>query len=208
MLRAVWRYAKLVCGLLLAAIAVIGLFPNETVERFGRLEAEGRRTQGVVTGMSVRREKLPAHLLSVAGPIGGFAGGVIAGRRAALELEGRSEEDPASRFFRYVEYSFITASGETVRSQAEIAPADHAAMSKGDRIEVLYHPLTPAIHRLPHHSQPYEPVPRATMYATALTMMAFGGFLVLRNLPGWPPAPKPVAPAANTTRRGFGRRGV
>ncbi len=184
----VWKYFKLLFGTLLIVVAIgpLVLPKSAYLERYAKLEQEGRTINAVVTKKDISesvRSSTPTTPLYMLGPVGRFAGGFVDGSRLGAATSGRSSAAGRSSYRYYVEYQFQVPNHKTIKHQKKISLEEFDAIKVGSKLVALYHPLSPRIHRLVDYSRPFQPLDLSTQIWAAVIFGGWGAFLVWRNWP-------------------------
>lgn len=184
MLGKAWQYFKLLLGGLLALISVFGSVApeDEHLQRYAELEAAGTIAPATVIDKRAS-DNIPAAQMGRFGPAGGFAGGAIAGYKLSKALDGESGVIDNALASYAIQYEFRTPDGTLIADTAPVPATVYAAISVGSKVEVIYHPQRPTVHRLTEHSRPYAPIDPQTKLISAFMFGGLGLLLMWRNWP-------------------------
>lgn len=179
-----WQYLKLLFGGALALVAVLGLVvpEDEHLKRYAELEAVGVHVTAMVTDKSAT-DNIPAAQMGRFGPVGGFAGGAIAGYKLNKALDGQSGVIDNALASYAIKYEFRTPEGKLVANATQVSVTAYDALSVGAKVDVIYHPNSPTVHRLSEHSKPYAPIDPKMKLIAAVMFMGIGLLIVWRNWP-------------------------
>lgn len=179
-----WQYFKLAIGGLLVILPVFGMLAPEsqTLAQFRELETKGVVSTAKVIDKIVQ-DNIPAAHMSRLGPVGGLAGGMIAGHKLSKAIDGESGAIETPIAVHTIKYEFRASDGKLIAGSGPVSGSAYDKIVVGSSLDVIHHPQQPNIHRLIDHSMPFQ---EATSGQTIGGLVLFGGLGVLLMWRNWP----------------------